>query len=168
MTAAGIIRRQLSLFAPEPWATRLDEIRAVLDPVQHHLIAAHVTVCRDEEVEALLAGDLAGAIAAARRGPITLGFGRAVAFDGHGVLLPCVAGEEELASFRARLLGASQPRRQIPHITLAHPRNPKAAGNDLAATRSLPSKIEIEFGEACVIEQRPGDVWRALRRFPLQ
>jgi hypothetical protein len=47
------IRRQLSLYVPEPIATRLEAVRRVLDPVQHALIPAHVTLCRDDELEAL-------------------------------------------------------------------------------------------------------------------
>lgn len=168
MTAPEIIRHQLSLFAPEPVAAALDATRAILDPIQHGLIPAHVTACRDEEMQALRGNELEGAIDAASLGPITLVFGRAVPFDDHGILLPCISGQEEFSAFRARLLGTPQPRREVPHITLAHPRNPKSMGNDLAVALKLPAQIEIMFSEACLIEQRKGKRWQVLRCFRLQ
>jgi hypothetical protein len=161
-------RRQLSLFVPEPVAAALDAARAILDPIQCGLIPAHVTACRDEEMHALLGGELEGAIDAASLGPIMLVFGRAVLFDDHGILLPCISGQEAFATFRARLLGTSLPRREAPHITLAHPRNPKSMGNDLGVALKLPAQIEIVFPEASLIEQRNGDRWRVLRRFRLR
>ncbi|WP_395646357.1 2'-5' RNA ligase family protein [Terricaulis sp.] len=167
MTAPASPRRQLSLFVPAPHAAALEAARAVLDPIQHSLIPAHVTACRDAETHALPTEELDRRIAAAGSGPITLAFGRAVAFDGHGILLPCIGGEAALAAFRARLLGPAHPRREAPHITLAHPRNPKAVGNELAVALNLPERIEISFAEAALIEQAPGEIWRVLRRFRL-
>jgi hypothetical protein len=167
MTVPENVRRQLSLFVPAPIAAALDATRVILDPIQHGLIPAHVTACRDEEMQALLARELEGAIDAASHGPITLVFGRAVPFDDHGILLPCIAGQEAFAAFRGRLLGTPQPRREAPHITLAHPRNPKSTGNDLAVALKLPAQIEITFPEASLIEQRQGESWQVLRRFRL-
>lgn len=167
MTAPEIVRRQLSLFVPGPIAAALDATRVILDPVQHGLIPAHVTACRDEEMQALLGSELERAIDAACFGPVTLVFGRAIPFDDHGILLPCISGEEALAAFRARFLDTPQPRREAPHITLAHPRNPKSMGNDLAVALNLPAQIEITFPEVSLIEQRKGERWQVLRRFRL-
>jgi hypothetical protein len=159
------IRRQLSLFVPSPHLAVLDAIRRILDPVQHRLIPAHVTACRNDEIQGVRAGQLDHSLEASA--PITLSFGRAVPFDGHGILLPCIAGEEVFAAFRAQLLGTSKIRRQAPHITIAHPRNPKAERNDLARALELPAKIGITFRELCLIEQSRGEEWRVLRRYPL-
>lgn len=162
----GNVRRQLSLFVPSPHSAALEAIRAVLDPVQHRLIPAHVTACRDEELLSLSADELDHLLRGAR--PITLSFGRAVSFDGHGILLPCIAGEDMFAALRAQVLEGASKRRQAPHITLAHPRNPKAEGNDLALAHELPAQIDITFREACLIEQSHGEEWRILRRYPLK
>jgi 2'-5' RNA ligase len=162
-----MVRRQLSLFVPEPWATQLEAMRAILDPVQHRLIPAHVTACRDEETRILHAHALDHTDQITGQGPITLTFGRAVPFDGHGVLLPCIEGEESFSAFRAHLLEIQPARRQVPHITLAHPRNAKSKGNNLAFARKLPEQIRITFQEACLIEQQQGENWRVLRRFQL-
>jgi hypothetical protein len=160
-----LIRRQLSLFVPSPQLAILDAMRSILDPVQHRLIPAHVTACRDDEMPEVSPGQLDSLLDGAE--PLTLSFGRAVPFDGHGILLPCIAGEEVFGALRTQLLGTSKIRPQVPHITIAHPRNPKADRNDLTLALELPAKIEITFRELCLIEQSRGEEWRVLRRYPL-
>lgn len=44
-------RRQLSLFVPEPARGPVDAVRQALDPQQHALIPAHVTLCRESELD---------------------------------------------------------------------------------------------------------------------
>lgn len=152
-------RRQLSLYVPEHAAAQVEAVRRVLDPVQHSLIPAHVTLCRDDEVDAVSASALM------RASSITLVFGAAVAFDGHGILLPCIVGEGAFAQLREDLLG--QARQQKPHITLAHPRNPRAPGNALGLAFTLPPEIAISFAEIALIEQVSGGPWRVLKRYVL-
>ena len=154
------VRRQLSLYVPEPQRSAIDAIRAVLDPVQHRLIPAHVTLCREDELADVGADALAGRFAGAA--PITLRFGAPERFAGHGVLMPCVAGESDVHALRQRLLGRRDVRRASPHLTLAHPRNPVAAGNDLAAAAALRDGIVLRFDRAQRIEQVDGRAWRIL------
>ncbi|MEQ1633746.1 MAG: hypothetical protein ABL997_15305 [Planctomycetota bacterium] len=61
------MRTQLSLFVPPPHDVLVESVRAVVDPVQHALIPAHVTLCREDELvlvppEVLRARLLAGAL----------------------------------------------------------------------------------------------------------
>jgi hypothetical protein len=156
-------RRQLSLYIPEDAAAPIEAVRRVLDPVQHALIPAHVTLCRDEEV----AGLSASARAPSPHKPITLVFGRAVPFDGHGVLLPCIDGQVEFTHLRQRLLAPGAIRHQSPHITLAHPRNPRAPGNAIDRALTLPPEIVVTFSDLCLIEQAPNEPWRVLERHAL-
>lgn len=153
-------RRQLSLYVPGEAAAAIEAVRRVVDPVQHALIPAHVTLCRDDEVDSVSLLALAGTLA-----PVTLVFGRALAFDGHGVLLPCIAGEDAFAQLRGRILSAA--RRLPPHITLAHPRNPRVSGNTLKRALTLPAEITIVFTEVCLIEQALGEPWRVIDRYAL-
>lgn len=155
------VRRQLSLYLPGDVAAPIEAVRRVLDPMQHALIPAHVTLCRDEEVAR------ASLAALALSQPLTLVFGRAVLFDGHGILLPCIDGEERFAELRARLLGPGPIRSQTPHITLAHPRNPRAPGNSLDHALTLPPEITVTFPEARLIEQEAGEPWRVIERHAL-
>ena len=44
------MRRQLSLFLPPDQRSVVEPIRQRLDPLQHAMIPAHVTLCRDDEL----------------------------------------------------------------------------------------------------------------------
>ena len=56
-----------------------------------------------------------------------------------------------------------------PHITLAHPRNPRAPGNSLAAARAaLPERLDLRFDSLNLVEQHNGGRWRVLARARLQ
>jgi 2'-5' RNA ligase len=55
-----------------------------------------------------------------------------------------------------------------PHVTLAHPRNPRAPGNSLAlALESLPAPLELRFDSLNLVEQRDGGSWQVLSHIAL-
>lgn len=160
-------RDQLSLFLRGPGADALNACRAVLDPVQARLIPAHVTVCREDELGELLSLGTE-ALAARLQGcpALTLSFGPLERFGGHGVLLPCTAGQSQLDDLRRCLLGRDEVRAQPAHVTLAHPRNPRAPGNtDRLPT--LPPAAPWTLSELRWIRQLNGGVWATLARFSL-
>ncbi|MEO8161903.1 MAG: 2'-5' RNA ligase family protein [Arenimonas sp.] len=158
-------RRQLSLYLSEREAAPLELVRRRLDPVQAGLIPAHVTLCREDELATVMLGTAAQRL---RDAPaLSLCFGKAERFDGHGIRLPCIAGEPEFRALRVRLLGDVPMRRQLPHITLAHPRNPQAAGNRLSMTDCLPQSIPLRFASIRLIAQVDGGPWRVLEEFGL-
>lgn len=153
-----MIRLQLSLYVAEPAARELDALRALLDPLQHALIPTHVTLARDGDIDTR-PGDFFECVASLREAALRLRFGPAEAFHEHGILLRCVEGAERFQALRVRLLGpAALP--LAPHITLAHPRNPRAPGNSLAVARErLPASLELRFDSLNLIEQRDGGPW---------
>ena len=188
------VRRQWSLYVPPPWAAPIEAVRRLLDPLQHRLIPAHVTLCRDDEpgldlpprplpdkASNLMSGaadDPAGSAAAPP--PLRLSFGAPQRFGGHGVLLPLLAGAEAFQAWRRHLAGPSAGPGHIAHLTLAHPRNPPP---DAAALRSAlgpgigsapglagqwPVPLEIEFTAVQVIEQTDAGPWRVLSTHALQ
>ena len=158
-----MIRRQLTLFVPPPSAEVLEAVRRVVDPVQAGLIAAHVTLCREDELASVDDAELARRLAASTALPLTLTFGPAERFDVHGLLLPCIEGEAAFRELREQVLGSHAVRRQVPHLTLAHPRNPVAAGNDIAfAIATLPTPLAITFTAMTLIEQVDRQPWRIL------
>lgn len=161
------VRRQLSLFIPSAQRWEIEAVRAILDPVQRRLIPAHVTLCRDEETERLLDGPEPLEDRDAGFGPLEMQFGQAEPFYDHGILLPCEAGRDAFQKLRNQLLGGTEARKQDPHITLAHPRNPKSAGNTLSRALELPSPLNIKFTELNLIEQTGGDPWRVVGVFAL-
>lgn len=166
MFLAVNIRTQLSLFVPRAISAELEAARALLDPIQASLIPAHVTLCREDELEGLALSLLRSRLAAPETA-ITLRFGHPQPFQEHGVLLPCVAGEPDFAALRQRVLGTKNIRRQAPHITLAHPRNPKSPHNHPANLAGLPGNLVITFSIVSRIQQEGAAPWQLLEEFPL-
>lgn len=156
------LRRQLTLFVPEERAVALEAVRRVVDPIQHALIAAHVTLCREDELTDFSTERLLEHLRSGAPGGVTLGFGAPEVFAGHGILLPAMEGEEHFRALRAWVLGSEQLRRQPPHLTLAHPRNPKSPGNSLTAAAHLSHLPPIRFETLSLIEQVDSTPWRVL------
>ena len=159
--------RQLTMFVASSAAVELERVRAIVDPIQQRLIAAHVTLCREDEIEGLSAADFDRRIADASHGPPTLRFGRPLMFSGHGVLIDCIAGQSEIHAMRQRILGTNDIATRTAHITLAHPRNPKAPGNSLDPAATLPDEMTFVFDAVSLIEQEDGSPWRVLETFAL-
>jgi len=139
----------------------------VLDPVQANLIAAHVTFAREDELAGIEWSHLQKRFDLLFNEELSLTFGGPEPFDGHGVLLPCIAGEEEFFALRARVLGSCVLRRQRPHITLAHPRNPRAPGNEPAIHARVPQHTVVRFASVSRIKQEPAAPWQVLSHHPL-
>ncbi|KFN43064.1 2'-5' RNA ligase family protein [Arenimonas oryziterrae] len=159
------VRLQLSLYLSPSQSAAVEALRAVLDPVQHRLIPAHVTLCREDELAALDLAALGAKFADADLPPLTLHFGRPEAFHEHGILLPCIDGEADFHQRRERILATSPVRHQAAHITLAHPRNPKAAGNHLDRALQLPQELCFTFTSVCLIRQQGASPWQVLETF---
>jgi 2'-5' RNA ligase len=158
-------RHQLTLFVPPHAAVPIEAVRRAADPVQHGLIAAHVTLGREDELPDL--SELEARLAAAPPPLLTLTFGRAEAFGGHGLLLPCTAGATDFQRLRHQVLGPAPVRDHTAHLTLAHPRNPRAPGNGPAAALALPASPDVTFREISLIEQVGRTAWRRLWSVPL-
>lgn len=155
-------RRQLTLLVAEPWRSRLNALRELLDPVQASLISAHVTLCREDELEGLSTASVLGRAGSWALGPLDLAFGPPQLFQGHGVLLPCIRGSGQFQRLRRWLLQDPGAREHAAHLTLAHPRNPHAAGHTAAALEACPRALELSFSTVTLIEQLGSAPWRAL------
>jgi 2'-5' RNA ligase len=160
------IRKQLSLYVPANAAKEIEDVRKIVDPIQSNLIPAHITLCRDDELNDLAA--IKARLTHIPLKPITLRFGRPEVFSGHGLLLNCVDGEDEFRLLREYLLASKNIKNLRPHITLAHPRNPKSDGDLLGNTSRLPEMIEITFPSIYLIEQTRNEPWRVLEKYELQ
>jgi hypothetical protein len=160
-------RRQLTLFVPSPVAAHVESVRRVMDPVQSRLIPAHVTLCRSEELADVASDTLRTRLQEARSEPLTLRFGPPERFEGHGMMLGCTAGDHDFRKLREVLLGSVPERLERAHITLAHPRNPKAPGNLLANASVLEHGITVTFRTLALIEQQESDPWKVLETWEL-
>ncbi len=159
------VRKQLSLYIPADAAKEIEAVRKVVDPIQSNLIPAHITLCREDELGDLLT--IKARLAHIPLKPITLRFGNPEIFSGHGLLLNCIDGEEDFRVLREYLLASKNIKNQRPHITLAHPRNPKSTGNSLGSASQLPEMIEITFSTIYLVEQAGNELWRVLERYEL-
>jgi hypothetical protein len=156
------LRRQLTLFVPPPASDLLEEVRRMVDPVQRALIAPHVTLCREDELSPNIEAKVRRRMETLPLAPLRLRFGPPESSHQHGILLPCLEGAEAFHRLRNELLGPAPIRTQPAHITLAHPRNPKAKGNALANIPPVAGGLEITFSRVSLIEQDRQKPWRTL------
>jgi 2'-5' RNA ligase len=161
------IRSQLSLFVPQPIGADIEAVRRITDPVQSRLIPAHVTLCREDELTGIGLPEIQARLGHGRREPITLRFGPPERFSGHGILLPCIGGTAEFEALREVVLATQSVRSHAPHLTLAHPRNPKAPGNELHSTATLREGLSVTFAEVHFIEQSDDAPWVVCGTVPL-
>ena len=76
------------------------------------------------------------------------------------------SGEPEFAALRRHVLATDTVRPQTPHLTLAHPRNPKALGNALAAARSA-AALTLRCDRLQWIEHVDQQSWSVVAVYPL-
>ena len=150
------IRRQASLYLygfPE-----IEKLRHQFNPVQAALIPAHVTLCREDEVDdwSLLKIRIQAA------GPlnITIEFGRPVR-ESNLVYLPVVGGADQIENLRRELLGTAThlPRKQLPHLTIIHPRNGVCTDTVFRDLLDRCVPFSAIFREISLIEQWDGGPW---------
>ena len=157
-----VARTQLSLFVSEPTLNRLEHIRQLVDPTQAALIPAHVTLCRDEEVQ-FLSPSLIGSRLETQP-PILIEFRTVEQVDGHGLILRITDSQDGFQRLRRCVLGPDAKRSDA-HITLAHPRNPKVNGNRLGAV-DIALPVSVLFDKAVLIVQDTMDTpWRITYEF---
>ncbi|MGQ0800679.1 MAG: 2'-5' RNA ligase family protein [Pseudomarimonas sp.] len=149
-------RRQLSLFLPEAQRSIVEPIRQRLDPIQHGLIPAHVTLCREDELPdwQLLSQRLE------RLPPfrITMRFEEPQQLaDGCVLLRPCL-GADEFQALRQFILGRSA-RAYGAHLTLLHPRNATGTPANLAEMATELAGLVVTLSTVSLIEQFSSDPW---------
>ncbi len=155
-------RRQASLYLSG--VDQIEEMRSCYNPVQAQLIPAHVTLCREDEV-----GDWSAFQTRTSNAlpiDITIGFGSPVR-DGHLVFMPAVSGIEQFDKLRSTLLGkeSGRPRKQLPHITIIHPRNGKCTDAAFEAIAGRLQPFTITIRKIFLIEQIDGGPWIPFAEF---
>ena len=139
----------------------VDAVRQRFDPRQHSIIPAHMTLCRDEETDALVRAGLPLHVPDAVDVQLALGAPQRRS-DGC-VLLPVLGSTKPFDALRRQLLG-TQCGTLVPHITLMHPRNVASTEDDLARIRALRLPVALRLTELLLIEQRDGGAWHIMQR----
>ena len=154
-------RSQLTLFVPE--ASAIEAIRRQYNPVQHSLIEAHVTLCREDEqldIEKVLQN-----LEQLDFPAITIRFGKPERFDeGKGVLLPALEENTSFQKLRKTILKGviEQPRNHQPHITLMHPRNSICTDEFFLEISKRELSDSFQFNKISLIEQVDGGIWKII------
>lgn len=161
-------RQQLTLFLRPEDAHIIESIREKYNPVQKRLIAAHVTLCREDEIEnqEIILNNLRQL----NTQPITIMFGAVTRFnDGKGLLIPAMGNNAAFDQLRRQILTGTQIniRKHGPHITLMHPRNSTCTDEIFKQIRKIHLPKSLLFDTISLIEQEDGGVWQVLKIFKL-
>lgn len=161
------IRKQLTLFINEPNGN-IEKIRAEFNPEQYNLISAHITLCREDEIEPI-EKTIARIKTIALAKPIRIEFGKAERFaDGKGVFISSSGDNKEFKELRKLVLGQTQmEKEQIPHITLMHPRNSTCSNEIFERIGKYEFPTELEFEKISLIEQINDGKWSVLQEFEI-
>ncbi len=161
------IRRQLTLFVNEPNGD-IEKIRAEFNPKQYHLIPAHVTLCREDEIEPI-EKVIERIKSIVLENPIRIEFGNMERFaNGRGVYISSFGDNKEFMELRKLVLGQTELKKeQIPHITLMHPRNSTCTNEIFEKIQNYNIPTELEFRKISLIEQKNSEKWKVLLEFEI-
>lgn len=160
------IRRQLTLFVDQADAVTIDAIRSRYNPLQQQLIAAHVTLCREDEIENV--DTVLHNLENLNQEPLTVFFDEPIRFEnGNGVLIPAAAYNEAFQQLRKKILAGviERPREHQPHITLMHPRNSVCTDEIFEAIKKTQLPKQLNFNSVSFIEQKNGGPWVAVKTY---
>ena len=159
------IRRQLTLFIDEPSGS-IEKIRAEFNPIQYQLIPAHVTLCREDEIEPI-DKTIKRIESIVLKKPIGITFGKAKRFaNGNGVYMNSIDNNNDFNNLRKLILGQSElEKTQIPHITLMHPRNSTCTNDLFEKIGNYKLPTELSFAKISLIQQINGGKWSVLQEF---
>jgi 2'-5' RNA ligase len=158
------IRRQATLFLRDN--ATIDQLRWKFNPIQAALIAPHITLCREDEVDDW--GRLEQVLREHRQQSVTLHFGNPLR-DGNLVYLPSSGAQTEFENLRALLLdtATSKARPHQAHVTIIHPRNGVCTSATFADIAASLRPFTATFEHVSLIEQIDGGPWRELGCYSL-
>lgn len=159
-------RKQLTLFITLQNET-IEQIRAQFNPIQHGLIEAHVTLCREDEIEQL-EQVLANIKNIKLNSPLQIEFDAAERFEnGKGLYIPAKGNNERFHQLRRLVLKDlnNSPRMHLPHITLMHPRNSTCTSEIFDQIKTYPLPTALNFDKISLIGQINGGKWEIISEF---
>jgi 2'-5' RNA ligase len=161
------IRRQLTLF-PIELNKMIERIRAEFNPVQYQLVAAHVTLCREDEIEPF-EKIIKNIQSIYLQLPVKIQLNKVERFDDDkGVFISAKNSNDFYTLRKAVLKGMTAfPEKQQPHITLMHPRNSVCTDMIFAEIQACPLPVELIFDTISLMEQYNGERWNIIQQFPI-
>lgn len=167
---ATTIRRQLTLFVEPNDAVIIEQIRQKFNPSQFEIIKAHVTLCREDEIQNLekVISNLLTLVQTQKA--IVIDFEKVMRFDdGKGLFLLSANYNKEFEALRRKVLYGlnDNPRNHEPHITLMHPRNSTCTDDIFRQIEKINFPTRLIFKRISLIEQENGAQWKILQEFDL-
>lgn len=162
-------RIQLTLFLDADVSESIEHLRQTFNPEQYALIPAHVTLCREDELEQI--EQIIQRIPVLELANVTVDFGQVARFsDGKGVMIPASGDNAPFQALRAQILQGfiEKPRRHEPHITLMHPRNSTCTDAIFEQIQKCHLPERITFRSISLIQQEMGQEWKILNVFVLK
>ncbi len=162
------IRRQLTLFVEPKDAEIIEQVRQKFNPRQFEIIKAHVTLCREDEIENL--EKVKSNILSLTPIDINIEFKKIKRFDnGKGLFLSATNDNDAFNNLRRQVLNGliENPRQQEAHITLMHPRNSTCTYTIFKQVETLNLPTKLNFKTISIIEQKDGGPWKILQEFNL-
>lgn len=161
-------RKQLTLFLRDQNDT-IEKIRTEFNPIQQQLIAAHVTLCREDEIEPLELV-LQNIKAIVLDQPLSIAFHPIERFEnGKGVFLPAATNNDAFHELRKKVLKGlnDMPRIHSPHLTLMHPRNSSCTDEIFEKIKQYELPTMLYFDQISLIEQKYNEKWVVIDQFPI-
>jgi 2'-5' RNA ligase len=149
----SLTRKQASLYLTD--VPHIEAMRWKFNSQQAQLIPAHVTLCREDEVDDW--DLLRERVEAIKDFELTLNFGEP-AREENFVYLPIIDGEDRFHELR-RLLLKREPRRSTPHVTIIHPRNGTCDDASFDEISRELTPFQFTFREIQLIQQFAGEGW---------
>jgi len=161
-------RRQLTLFVSTDEAKVIEEIRKKYNPIQHRLIAAHITLCREDEIEHW--ETIEQNLITLKQLPLTIYLEEVKRFaEGKGLFIPAKEQQKAFDVLRKVILKGAieQPRKHHAHLTLMHPRNSTCTDATFNEIKALRLPKYLVFDTITLIEQENGGVWQKLKTYTI-
>lgn len=162
------IRRQLSLFIDPKDAETIEQVRREFNPKQFEIIKAHVTLCREDEIQDL--EKVKSNLLLLTQAAFNIKFEKISRFDqGKGLFIPAITNNEEFDKLRRQVLTGliDNPRKHTPHITLMHSRNSTCTDLIFETICNLKFPNKLDFNKISLIEQAFDGKWRLLQEYEL-
>ncbi len=167
-TEQNLTRRQLTLFI-SGGSEIIEKIRQQFNPVQHKLISAHVTLCREDEIVQI--DKVIKNIELIKfDGPLKIIFDKVDRFEGgKGVWLTSSVDNKQFHELRREILkGLNDTQRyHQPHLTLMHPRNSSCTEKIFDEIKAFELPNEILFDKISLVEQNDGGPWKTINEYRL-
>lgn len=162
------LRRQLTLFLDHSDTLEIEEIRKKYNPVQFNLIRAHVTLCREEELDNL--AQVKFNLSTLDIDSVKIHLDRLIRFSEQRGVMITAKRNDQFHKLRQIILKDCDIMNTYgnPHITLMHPRNSCCTDEIFKEIIKLKIPESIIFKEISLIQQTDGHAWQVLESFPMK